>query len=167
MRLFIAVDFDQDVNAALQKTVGQAKSAGVTGNFTRDANFHMTLAFLGEQRDPEAAIDALKQLAFEPFEIEMEGVNHCKDLYYVNVQDSKDLEETARIVRVALEENGIYFDPKPFKPHITLVRKANLPEDYAFSFKKMTCPIKAIHLYRSETIKNVLTYTNIFTLHAQ
>ena len=167
MRLFIAVDFDEDINAALKKTVEQAKSAGVKGNFTRDTNFHMTLAFLGEQRDPEGAIDALKQLAFEPFEIELEGVNHFNDLYYVNVQDSKNLEETARIIRSALEENGIYFDPKPFKPHITLVRKAELPENYALTFKNMTCPIKAIHLYRSETIKNVLTYTNIYTLHAQ
>ena len=55
MRLFIAIPFEPPMLDALTQVQASLKAGGVRGGFTARQNLHMTLAFLGEVRDPRLA----------------------------------------------------------------------------------------------------------------
>jgi 2'-5' RNA ligase len=63
MRLFVAINFNDDTRSRLLALGEEIRSHSVRGNFSAPENLHLTLAFLGEC-DPQqtaaakAAIDA-------------------------------------------------------------------------------------------------------------
>ena len=50
MRLFIAIQFDENILDALMDFQADLKSQGVTGNYTKRENLHITLAFILKSR---------------------------------------------------------------------------------------------------------------------
>ena len=56
MRLFIAINFDENMLDALTEIQDDLRRCGVKGHYTPRENLHMTLAFLGENDDPEEII---------------------------------------------------------------------------------------------------------------
>ena len=124
MRLFIAISLSPEIRGALRKVQDEMFDRGVRGNFTPEANMHLTLAFIGDYPDPEPVLDALAEVEFTPFEISLDGIGSFGDLWWAGVKDSAPLEAVVRRVRRALAAHGIPFDKKRFSPHITLVRKA-------------------------------------------
>ena len=48
MRLFIAINFSPSFKKAILSSAQQLRDRGVRGNFTREENLHLTLAFIGE-----------------------------------------------------------------------------------------------------------------------
>ncbi|MCR4658330.1 MAG: hypothetical protein K5770_19185 [Lachnospiraceae bacterium] len=55
MRLFIAIQFGENILDALTDIQSDLKSRGVTGNYTRRENLHITLAFIGDYGNTEEA----------------------------------------------------------------------------------------------------------------
>jgi 2'-5' RNA ligase len=89
----------------------------------------MTLAFLGDC-DPER-LDALKAAAagvpVRPFEVVLDEAGfwrHNRIAWAGATAVPDALESLVSDLRAALVGAGFAFDPKPFVPHITLVRKA-------------------------------------------
>ena len=74
MRLFIAIQFDEQILQELTHYQTTLKSNGVTGNFSRKENLHITLAFIGEYGDPDDVLDAMEEVTFRPFDIDLDGV---------------------------------------------------------------------------------------------
>ena len=74
MRLFIAIKLNYEMRDALAGVQQSMRSQGVTGNFTRDENMHLTLAFIGEYPDPEAVAEIMEQIRFEAFAISLSGI---------------------------------------------------------------------------------------------
>ena len=48
MRLFIAISLSPEIRGALRKVQDEMFDRGVRGNFTPEANMHLTLAFIGD-----------------------------------------------------------------------------------------------------------------------
>ncbi len=48
MRLFIAIQFEENILDALTDFQADLKRQGVTGNYTRRENLHITMAFSGK-----------------------------------------------------------------------------------------------------------------------
>ena len=48
MRLYIAIQFEEKILDALNDFQDDLKAQGVTGNYTKRKNLHITLAFIGE-----------------------------------------------------------------------------------------------------------------------
>jgi 2'-5' RNA ligase len=48
MRIFIAINLEQEISDALEKLIHKLKDQSVQGNFTRKENLHITLIFIGE-----------------------------------------------------------------------------------------------------------------------
>ena len=46
MRLFIAINFNEDVTDDLARLQAELRDCGAEGNFTRPENLHLTLAFI-------------------------------------------------------------------------------------------------------------------------
>lgn len=161
MRLFIALQPDESASKKLLETIDQWKEAGLTGNYTRPENLHLTLAFLGEQPEEKRASiqQALASVPFEPMQLSVDGIGHFGSLYFANIISSPALEQYVQSVRQALKEAGIQFDAKKFKAHITLCRKLNNPDQYPLELRPFDFTIDSCCLYQSVLSPKGPTYT--------
>ena len=140
MRLFISIQLNDEMKHALRRIQHAMQSQGVQGNFTREENLHLTLAFIGDYPDPEDVLDVMEQIKFEPFDIRLDGVGSFGSLWWAGInsvgedefeggteQGNGDaLKALAKHLRSGLADAGIPFDRKKFSPHITLVRKPQM-----------------------------------------
>ena len=173
MRLFVAVKFSPEIEKSLTDLQAKMKERGVTGNYTDNEKFHLTLAFIGEYDNPDKVIKALNNVEFEPFEISLgETIGNFGDILWVGLKRNFKLMSLAESVRTALENEHIPFDRKPFKPHITVIRKAGIfseQEKYIKSLKienvKMT--VEKFSLMHSQREHGKLIYTEIGNVKAK
>jgi 2'-5' RNA ligase len=93
-----------------------------------EANYHLTLAFLGEVPEPvledaHYAFEALRALAF-PLTLSGVGVFGGAELraVYAGVRPEPALEKLAAKVSQAARQAGIRLDARRFVPHVTLAR---------------------------------------------
>ena len=73
MRLFIAIRLSDEIRSGLAEIQSLLRNRGVSGNFTKLENLHLTLAFIGEYADPEGVLDAIRGVPFAPFSIRLDG----------------------------------------------------------------------------------------------
>ena len=135
MRTFIALDIPDAFRfkiAALARCLEEF----VGGRFLEPDNYHVTLAFLGDiaASDVQAAADVLETScsSFAPVPLACDGLgkfgNANDATLWLGLSRSESLMGIASTVREGLAANGIAFDSKPFKPHITIARRASIPK---------------------------------------
>jgi 2'-5' RNA ligase len=73
MRLFIAIHFSPEVKRLLLRTIESLRAQAAGGNFTREENLHLTLAFLGATINESAARAAIAAAAAPPFPLTVGG----------------------------------------------------------------------------------------------
>lgn len=164
MRLFIAIQFEEKILDALTDFQDDLRAQGVTGNYTKRENLHITLAFIGEYGNPEEVLDAMEQVDFRPIDISLDGVGSFGELFWVGLKDNPQLIGYVKRLRRALAEQEIPFDRKRFSPHITLIRKYSYKGGREIPVSKppvgrMTAT--RVSLMRSERGKNGMIYTEI------
>ena len=163
MRLFIAVNLSDEIKKTVTASLHDLKKAGVSGSYVPASNLHLTLAFIGEWRNPDEVKEALLQVSFKPFRLSFSGWGNFGDLLYIDVKGNQGLSAAVKAVRTALECAGIKYDGKKFVPHITLIRKLS------GSFKKVSPPkgdmtAKRISLMKSEEKNGKRIYTELFSI---
>lgn len=162
MRLFIAIKLNEEIKQELIEAQNRMYESGVSGKFSPEENLHLTLAFIGEYPDPEAVMDVISTVPFTPFDIALDGFGTFTDTWWAGVKENPALQAVVRRIRRALAEAGIPFDKKPFRPHITLVRRAKaqlgVPEMEALS---ACMRVMYISLMRSDRGKNGMIYTEV------
>ena len=182
MRLFIAIQLNDEMKDALTRLQKQLQRQGVRGNFTRRENLHLTLAFIGEYPDLYDVKDIMDTIDFEPFDISLDGMGSFGSLWWMGLssgsgeEDGNDeLKSLAKHLRRALADAGIPFDRKKFSPHITLVRKptmrnsaaeaghrnAAIPEEILADLPRASMLVDHISLMRSERGKHGMIYTEL------
>ena len=163
MRLFIAIQFDDEILDELREFQEDLKAKGVKGRYTVMENLHLTLAFIGDYGNPDDVLDAMEQADFRPLEITLDGVGNFGDLFWVGLADNPPLAAFVKRLRHSLADSGIPFDRKRFSPHITLIRDYYCPEGRV----PVTDPpagrmtVNRISLMRSDRGKNGMIYTEI------
>ncbi len=163
MRLFIAINFDENIKDALAEMQDDLMQCGIEGSYTVAENLHMTLAFIGEYDDPEGVLEIMKNVPLRSFSIKLKGYRPFKDMYFADIEENDDLRAYVKRLRAALLDNDIPFDRKKFVPHVTLVRRATrtkpvpLPE---FN-EPETMRVHGISLMKSERGKHGMIYTEI------
>ena len=173
MRLFVAVKFSPEIEKSLTDIQDKMKKNNITGNYTNCLNLHLTLAFIGEYNNPNKVMKALGKVEFEPFEISLgETVGNFGDILWVGSKRNFKLMSLSESIRKSLENENIPFDRKPFKPHITVIRKARIfpeHEKYIKSLKienvKMT--VEKFSLMHSHRENGQLIYTEIGNIKAK
>ena len=164
MRLFIAIQFEENILDALTDFQADLKSQGVSGNYTRRENLHITLAFIGDYGNPDEVLDVMEQVDFRPIEISLDGVGSFGELFWVGLADNPQLLGYVKRLRRALSEQGIPFDKKRFSPHIKLIRKYScrgVREIPVSEPPKGIMMATRVSLMRSERGKNGMIYTEI------
>ena len=160
MRLFIAISLSSEIREALMNVRDEMFARGVRGNFTPEANMHLTLAFIGDYPDPEPVLDALAEVEFTPFSLSLDGIGSFGDLWWAGVKESAPLEAVVRRIRRALAAHDIPFDRKRFSPHITLIRKAKnrMP---GVQLRPAAMTVNTVSLMRSDRGRNGMIYTEL------
>ena len=164
MRLFIAIKFDEIILDTLSDFQSELKNLGVTGNFSKRDNLHITLAFIGEYDDPDKVLNAMKQVEFRPIRISLNGVGSFGELFWVGLEDNSQLRGYVNRLRRKLSELGIPFDNKRFLPHITLIRRCSFggrKDTPITDAPKKSMVATRVSLMRSERGKNGMIYTEI------
>lgn len=99
----------------------------------RPETLHLTLAFLGQV--DEVLLPALMRLGQEaasvarPFALSFDQLGHWRHNHIVHASCRDIPAELAKLVqelRIGLDELGQPVDPRPFFPHLTLLRKISL-----------------------------------------
>lgn len=173
MRIFIAVNFPEDVKDALCGDMAELRARSVTGNFSLRENLHLTLAFLGEVH-PRRVSDIRKVMDSVICPASDAGISGFgsfgrggERLLWRGLRlDPKVRTMRDRLIS-GLKEAGFTPDDKPFKPHITIARRAGYPpefseKDFASSLSDIPFRVDAISLMRSERIGGRLTYTEMY-----
>lgn len=174
MRTFIALDiperFADDV-AALARVL----SASVEGRFLPRDTYHLTLAFLGDIDDAEAAraMDAMDE-AIDRLRTSEESILLSADglgkfgrphdaTLWLGIGKAPALETLAANLREALRARDLPFDDKPFLPHITLGRRVRIPKG---NLPALAFPLPAeapsITLYKSTLSREGATYKPLY-----
>ncbi|HHW90220.1 MAG TPA: RNA 2',3'-cyclic phosphodiesterase [Clostridiales bacterium] len=169
MRLFIAVNFDQDAKSKISQLAERLKSLGISGNYTKEQNYHLTLLFLGESNDRQlqAAKRAIQRIKIKPFDITLKNIsNFGKNIIHLKVKPCEPLNQIYNFLYESLK-NDYCITNTSFSPHITLVRKPNfLPSPKADIFGDIlpfSYFVDAISLMLSSRQNGKLIYTPLFT----
>ena len=160
MRLFVAIRFSPAVRAVLLHAMDALRRQG-QGTFTRPENLHLTLAFLGEAESAAPAQAALEAACTGgAVSLTVGGLGHFDDIWWAGVRENARLEALALGVQDALRQAGYPVERRPWRPHITLVRRWRGPEP------RLTVPDTAmqaerVSLMRSERVEGKLVYTEV------
>ena len=161
MRVFIAIRFSQAFKEPIFEAQDALRDNGVRGNFTLPENLHLTLAFIGETDRVDDIKAAVKEVAFEPFEIKTGRLgcfNGRSKVIWLGIDGEKKLKALTAELRKNLDIRGIDYAKGRFQPHITLVRQpSDMPLDIDIESANMT--VKEISVMKSERISGRLVYT--------
>ena len=130
MRLFAAILLPAPIKEQLLQAQELLRAHG-SGNFTRFENLHLTLAFLGETQQEEAAIQAIRNTDSASFLLQFSQPGNFDNLYWAGITLSPALSALQeRLVR-NLSAQGFSLESRQYVPHITLCRNyqpvGNLP----------------------------------------
>ena len=170
MRVFIAVNFNDKIKDALTGMQDNMRWMGVSGNFTKPENMHLTLAFVGDYPDPEHVLETMDKVSFTPFTISLSGVGAFRNLWWAGLSESEPLRKVVKSLRHYLSDEGIPYDRKKFSPHITIVRKPvssfSHPTDVIRTVPDAEMRVGHISLMRSERGKHGMIYTELGCVEA-
>ena len=162
MRLFIAIGFSAGIKAALLGAIDELRAVSSGGNFTREENLHLTLAFIGESSDVLTIRRVMERSVGEKFSLAVGGSGHFGDLYWVGVEKNPALWSLADRLCKGLRAAGFAIELRPFKPHVTLVRQLKSAAAPQFSVPRTEMEVAKISLMKSERIAGKLVYTEIY-----
>ena len=170
MRLFVAIPMEGEIKTALRGIQNELRRRGVEGNYTRPENLHLTLAFIGEVPDSDAAAEAIAALRFRPVTLRLGGLGAFGELWWIGLEDGGELDALARRLRRALAESGVPFDRKTFRSHITLIRQPkyrNDPRLGTLAVPEAETRVDKISLMLSTRGKNGVIYTELSSVPAR
>jgi 2'-5' RNA ligase len=175
MRLFIAVNFSDEIKNRILEVQEVLRSQSTRGSFTRPENLHLTLAFLGETPEEKlnslrAIIDDIKSPSFEvPFNRTGCFTHSRKELWWIGADKDcqgqspglsllKSIHE--RLIRDLLDA-GFSVDERPFNAHVTLAREVKHINPIVLACPEMILKVNRVSLMKSERLEKVLTYTEL------
>ena len=173
MRLFIAINFDENVKQKLIATQNKLREYAVAGNFTKEENLHLTLVFLGETESSRLGIikSVIDKVESQRFETILNGTGkfsrHGSDLVWVGIEKNACLDKIQSQLYKGLSSAGFTLENRPFSPHLTIAREVKLKSGFDFALFSVETPmmktsVNKISLMLSERIRGNLIYTEIY-----
>lgn len=166
MRAFVGVGLGSKARQALAAQVGAERRELGRVRWIPEANWHVTLLFLGEIDEGQRARigETLRKTcrAAPPFTLELGGggafpVRGKARVLWVGFADPTPMIGLQRRVAEACRSRGQLFDEKPYHPHVTVARcRSGLPRASAAGWASdvprrigSAFPVDRVHLFRS------------------
>ncbi len=169
MRVFFAIEFDNDIKDYLYKIQQEVRQYSTSGNFSLKENFHLTLRFIGEQNMEQ--VDKLKQILrdtaeFQEFQLKLDKMGSFKkgnrSIIWVGLEKSIQLQQLYNNMENTLSQNGYQKEERSYNPHITLAREVKIVDFSSLAeqteIEKLAVKIKSISLMESKRINDKLAY---------
>ena len=173
MRLFVAINFPEEVKDRLTTAIGTLEAQTLQGKFTLRENLHLTLVFLGETNRLKEVKQAMSTVNFTDFNLKIGGLGRFTrsggDIYWAGVGKSAELGALQAQLTSALTKVGFTLDDRTYSPHLTLGREVLLKPDFdetaiEKSIDTIDFPVSSFDLMCSERIWGKLTYTELFSV---
>ncbi|HHY81928.1 MAG TPA: RNA 2',3'-cyclic phosphodiesterase [Clostridiales bacterium] len=178
-RVFIAINFSNEVRLYLSNMQQKLKAVCKSGNFSHPDNLHLTLRFIGSTGTDgieklKAAIDEAARNS-RIFEMSLSGLGQFasrdKHIIWAGIRYSRKLEELYNNLQAALEKAGYPKETRKFTPHITLAREV-IPEsslsetlDAANVSDEIRMVVDRIYLMESTRVNGKLKYITLYSKH--
>lgn len=176
-RLFIGFPLGVDISGTidmLKTTINFPECV----RWTFGRKLHLTLIYIGQLNSAktELLIDKFNSIDFiAPFEMSLEFTGTFPDegpprVFWLGVKDGKnEVTLLHKTTSALLNECGILFDTRKFKPHLTLGwakrnKKAEKIDSEMFLnavFSPVRFRVKSVHLYSSELLPEGAKYTSL------
>lgn len=175
MRVYIAIDFEEDIKNHLEEITDKIKNHCIEGSFTRKNNFHLTIRFIGEADNFQ--IEKIKEvldksvLNINAFELSVNNLGVFKrkntNILWIGTKENSVLSELHKELSTLLSKYNIAFYDKLFMPHITLGRRIVFNEtskdlDNLIQYERFRIPVKAITLMASKEVNGKLDGVPIY-----
>src|SRR5213594_1601538 len=129
MRLFVALDLDEEIRRRLQQFVDEVHPLAPNARWVTPESLHVTLKFIGEKPDMVAKqIEVvLNSITIAPFRISFRGTGFFPTaksarVFWVGISAEDGLSQFAHKVEDALAAIQIPEEQRGFSPHLTLAR---------------------------------------------
>ena len=171
MRLFIAINFNNDTRSRLLALRDELREQSERGRYSLPENLHLTLVFLGECDGKQAASvkSVLDTVGFKPFDIAVDCIGRFKryggDIWWAGLQESKPLIALQADLTGKLIASGLTLEKRKYSPHVTLGRDVET-DATPRSIEPFGETVSNIDLMKSERIGGKLTYSIIYTKKA-
>lgn len=171
MRLFIAINFNEELKSSIEGTIEALKKCAKKGNFTKRENLHLTLVFIGESSRLEDIRQAMDKVDEDGFNLSVKGMGRFRrtggDIYWLGLEKNSTLQNIYNWLYTALTSAGFQLESREYTPHLTLGREVVLDKDFDIKSFENTLPqmsmgVRSISLMKSERIKGSLVYTSIY-----
>jgi len=175
MRLFVAVNFSDEIKAKILMIQDQLRSQTIKGNFTRPENLHLTLAFLGETGpepvgNPASRLcEIMDGMGIVPFNVSFNRTgcftHSRKELWWIGAEPTCPGLPLLKAIHDQLvhgfKEDGFCVSLSPFNAHITLGREIKHTTPIVLNSPDIVVRVDRISLMKSEHIGGILTYTEL------
>lgn len=166
MRLFIAINFSEEIKETLLDAIDELKEQSLGGNFTKEDNLHLTLCFIGETTRADEIKKVMSKIEHESFDLSIRGFGRFRrnggDIFWTGVEKNESLNSLWRMLTNSLLSNGFDIDSREYRPHITMGRQVTTRKYPSIDVPKTTMSVTQIDLMKSERINGKLTYTSIY-----
>jgi 2'-5' RNA ligase len=165
MRLFVAINFNSDTRKRLIALREELRSYSQSGNFSKDDNLRLTLAFIGEvspkKVDKIKAIMDTVTFALFPVSIDRLGTFSRGTLWWAGLREDKPLMWLQREVEHKLALCGFEMDGRDYHPHVTIGREV-VTDAKPWQIPPFGETVSKFELMKSEWVGGRLTYTAIY-----
>jgi 2'-5' RNA ligase len=129
MRLFIALDIDDEIRGHIARFVEGVRGFAPEARWVQPESLHVTLKFIGEQ--PEAKIDEIKRalgtIVAGEFTVQSRGhgffpTAKAARVFWVGIEAGPGLAALAAAVDRETARLGVPKEERAFSPHLTLAR---------------------------------------------
>lgn len=174
IRLFIALNFNEEVKAQINEIIDRVKSNSVQGRFVNEEHIHLTLEFLGEIH--KNRLDLIKEildgLEFNKFTFQLTKIGYFKrpegNIYWIGVKENDTLFDLQKKLHKSLLDKGFELEDREYKPHITLGRKVKLKDGFNTDelkdiVEKIEIDISKVDLMKSEFNNGKLIHSLMYS----
>ncbi|HBT94898.1 MAG TPA: RNA 2',3'-cyclic phosphodiesterase [Coriobacteriia bacterium] len=180
MRLFVAIDFSEEIKHDLLGVSTELVRQASAGRVIPEENYHLTLVFIGEigkggysgggeqlRSIEEVIAGVCRRKALEAFTIRLAGIGSFKSVkghnWWVGVEEHPILTGLATSLTDELCERGFAIERRNFKPHITIGRSIVCKQPIELYAPERDIVVDGISLMRSDRKQDRQVYTEIFS----
>ena len=131
MRLFIALDIDDEIRGRFGRFLDGVSGFAPDARWARLESLHITLKFIGER--PEEMVSSLEEALSDvrepPFAVTFSGFGFFPTaksprVFWIGIQADPGLQRLAAAIDEKTAALGIPKEERAFSPHLTLARKS-------------------------------------------
>ncbi len=178
MRLFIAINFNDETKNQIKEAMNKVRANSSQGKFVNTQHMHLTVEFLGEISEANVNLiqDVMDELEYEPFTLKLNEIGYFKrrdgNIYWLGLERHDTLFDIHNQLYHNLIEQGFGLEAREYKPHLTIGRRIKLKSGFDPKMLNGTVGEIEIHvdkldLMKSEYIGGKLIHTAVYSRKMQ